>query len=95
MEKTKTEKRKRGLACLSPERRREIASMGGKSVPPEKRAFARDAELAKQAGRVGGAVASPENRMFHKDKDLARRAAQVSAAGRSRRSALKNPAKPE
>ncbi len=81
----KTEKRKRGLACLSPERRREIASMGGRSVPPEKRAFARDVALAAEAGRVGGGSATPENRMFHKDNDLARRAAKASAQGRARR----------
>ena len=81
----KKEKRKRGLACLSPERRREIASMGGKSVPPEKRAFARNAALAAEAGRIGGAAAPAESRMFSKDKDLARRAARASAEGRARR----------
>ncbi len=81
----KKEKLKRGLACLSPERRSEIARMGGKSVPPEKRAFARDPTLAAKAGSIGGAAAPAENRMFHKDNDLARRAAKVSAAGRARK----------
>ncbi len=85
----KPEKRKRGLACLSPERRSEIARMGGKSVPPEKRAFSRNTTLAAEAGRIGGSAVLPENRMFSQDKDLARRAAQVSVAGRAKKAALK------
>jgi general stress protein YciG len=36
-----TEPKKRGFAAMSPERRREIASKGGASVPNEKRAFPR------------------------------------------------------
>ena len=44
----------RGFALLSAERRREIASMGGKSVAPEDRAFSKDRNLASAAGRVGG-----------------------------------------
>lgn len=43
----------RGLAAVSPERRREIASMGGKSVPKVKRAFS-DKKLARSAGKRGG-----------------------------------------
>ena len=81
----KTEKRKRGLACLSPERRSEIARMGGKSVPPEKRAFSRSATLAADAGRIGGSAVAPENRMFHQDKDLARRAARASVLARAKK----------
>lgn len=48
------ERKPRGFALLSPERRREIASMGGKSVAPDDRAFSRDRNLASAAGRVGG-----------------------------------------
>ncbi|MFN3890170.1 MAG: general stress protein [Beijerinckiaceae bacterium] len=44
----------RGFASISPERQREIASKGGKSVTPEKRSFALDRTLAKTAGRKGG-----------------------------------------
>jgi len=47
------EKKLRGLAAMTPERRREIQSMGGSSVPKEKRAF-NDRELAKAAGKRGG-----------------------------------------
>ena len=46
----------RGFASLSPERRSEIARLGGASVPGEKRAFATNNELAREAGRKGGSV---------------------------------------
>jgi uncharacterized protein len=45
---------KRGFASMSEERRREIASKGGKSVPAEKRHFAQNTASASQAGRKGG-----------------------------------------
>ena len=45
-------KSRRGLASMSPERRREIASLGGRSVPKEKRAFS-DRQLARSAGKLG------------------------------------------
>ena len=47
---------RRGFASMSPEKQREIASKGGKSVPSEKRSFAQNRELAAQAGRKGGQV---------------------------------------
>lgn len=54
MKPPKKEKSSRGFASMTLERRREIASKGGKSVPSEKRAFALDRTLAKTAGRKGG-----------------------------------------
>jgi uncharacterized protein len=45
---------KRGFASMSPEKQREIASKGGQSVPPSKRSFSQNRELASQAGRKGG-----------------------------------------
>lgn len=51
-----TEKKPRGFAAMSPERLAEIASKGGKSVAPEKRAFAQNRELAAAAGKKGGMV---------------------------------------
>lgn len=45
---------RRGFAAMTPERRREIARKGGASVPSEKRSFAKDRDLAAQAGRKGG-----------------------------------------
>lgn len=47
-------KRPRGFAALSPEARSAMASMGGKACPAERRAYARDPELAAEAGRKGG-----------------------------------------
>jgi general stress protein YciG len=49
-----TTKKPRGFAAMTPERRSEIARLGGKSVPAEKRQFSRDTDLASRAGRVGG-----------------------------------------
>lgn len=48
------EKKPRGFAAMSPERRREIAAKGGRSVEPQQRSFSRDPELAARAGRIGG-----------------------------------------
>ena len=42
----------RGFASMSPERQREIARMGGRSVPSEQRSFARNKDLAREAGRL-------------------------------------------
>ena len=47
-------KSKRGFASMTPEKQREIASKGGRSVPSEKRSFAQNRDLASQAGRKGG-----------------------------------------
>ena len=45
---------KRGFASMTPERRQDIARMGGASVPSEKRSFATNIDLAREAGRKGG-----------------------------------------
>ena len=45
---------RRGFASMTPERRSELARKGGASVPDEKRTFARDDKLAREAGRKGG-----------------------------------------
>jgi general stress protein YciG len=39
---------------MSPEKQREIASKGGKSVPADKRSFSQNRDLASNAGRKGG-----------------------------------------
>lgn len=51
---TAIKKKHKGFACMTPERVREIASKGGKSIPAEKRSFSRDRELAARADRKGG-----------------------------------------
>lgn len=52
-------KGKQGFASMSPEKRREIASKGGKSVPAEKRSFSQSTELAASAGSIGGRADRP------------------------------------
>ncbi len=47
---------KRGFASMSPEKQREIASKGGKSVPSDRRSFAQNRDLASAAGRKGGQI---------------------------------------
>ncbi len=44
---------KRGFASMSPEKQREIASKGGKSVPSDRRSFSQNRDLASAAGRKG------------------------------------------
>jgi general stress protein YciG len=39
---------------MDDEKRREIARKGGKSVPDEERSFAKDRDLASEAGRKSG-----------------------------------------
>ena len=39
---------------MDEEKQREIARKSGESVPPEKRSFSKDPELASEAGRKGG-----------------------------------------
>lgn len=42
------------LQDLTPERRREISSLGGKALKPEQRSFTRNRQLASEAGKKGG-----------------------------------------
>ncbi len=44
----------RGFASMKQERQRQIASMGGRAVPDEKRSFSQNPGLAAEAGRKGG-----------------------------------------
>lgn len=46
---------KQGLASMSPEKRRQIASMGGKAAHALQRAHEWTSEEATKAGRIGGA----------------------------------------
>ena len=66
-----TDPKPRGFATLSPERLREITSKGGKAVPPEKRAYSQNTELAKIAGTKGGKSVPGERRMYSLNRDLA------------------------
>jgi uncharacterized protein len=67
-------KSKRGFASMSPERQREIASKGGKSVPAAKRSSSQNSDLASSAGQKGGKAVSPAKRSFSRDPTLASKA---------------------
>jgi general stress protein YciG len=75
----------RGFAGMSLEKRRKIASMGGKSVLKENRSFSRDRELASTAGKKGGSAVKDENRPFSRDKALAQAAGRLGGTASSRR----------
>ncbi len=62
MIRPKRQKAKRGFAAMTLEKRREIARKGGQAVKPENRAFAKDKELAAEAGRKGGAQSPGKRR---------------------------------
>lgn len=62
------EKKLRGFAAMSPERRREIAAKGGRSVEPQERSFSRVPGLAARAGRIGG-EAKPKLKSGSSTKD--------------------------
>ena len=61
----------RGFASMDREKQRRIASLGGQSVPDEKRSFSQNRRLAAEAGRKGGQSVSPKKRSFSKDRLLA------------------------
>jgi general stress protein YciG len=66
---------KKGFASMTPEKRKEIAILGGKAVPAEKRAFSTKKGLAAKAGAKGGKTKRP--RSFTLDPDLASRASRM------------------
>lgn len=53
------------------EKRRKIASMGGKAVKKENRSFSKDRKLASDAGRKGGMLVLASNRSFARDRKYA------------------------
>lgn len=75
-------KKLKGFAAMSPEKRRKIASMGGRSVPAEKRSFSVSKELAIEAGRRGGRNVPAKKRLFSLNPELATEAGKKG--GRSR-----------
>ena len=76
---------KRGFAAMTPEKRREIASKGGKSVPASKRSYSKDKALASKSGMKGGRSVDPAKRMFKKDPALASRAGKASVEVRRKK----------
>lgn len=81
--------KKRGLAALTPERRREIARLGGMSVPREKRTFFINPEMAKRVGSVGGLKTPPDKRFFALNPLKAQEAGLKSASIRRAHAGIK------
>ena len=79
-EENEKPKSRKGLASLSPEKRRLIASMGGKSVPKEKRTFSRNRAVASAAGKKGGRTTRPETRTFAVYPELAAIAGRIGGS---------------
>jgi general stress protein YciG len=69
-------KSNRGFASMDRARQREIASKGGHGVPPEKRSFSKNRQLAAEAGKKGGEAVPAAERSFSQNRELA------AAAGR-------------
>lgn len=79
----------RGFAVMDPQKRRAIASLGGKAVPASKRSFSQDRELATEAGRKGGKAQPAASKSFSRDlqraKEAGKKGGQVTAAMRKDR----------
>src|SRR5487761_428634 len=75
----------RGFASMNQERQRQIASMGGKAGPDEKRSFSQTRRLAAEAGRKGGQSVPGSKRSFSQNPELAaeagRKGGQASHGG--------------
>lgn len=70
---------KRGFASLTPERRREIASKGGKAVHAKGTAHTFDSEQGRIAGRKGGKIVSNDTQHM---KEIGRIGGKSRAAQR-------------
>jgi general stress protein YciG len=49
-------KKPKGFACMTPDRRSEIARMGGQAVPADKRTYSIDKFKASTSGKIGGSL---------------------------------------
>lgn len=56
-------KKKRGFAAMSPEKQREIASLGGRTAHMKGTAYEFNAESAARAGRLGGEAAQRNRKL--------------------------------
>ena len=84
---TSAERRKRGFAAMDENKQRQIASKGGKSVPPQHRKFSTDPQFASKAGRKGGQNVPADERSFSKNRQFASEAGRKGGevSGRRRR----------
>src|SRR3974390_198569 len=81
----------RGFASMNAERQRQIASMGGKAVPDEKRSFSQNRRLAAEAGRKGGQSVPGAKRRLSQNRELA---ANPGGEGAARASPMRSEAPP-
>jgi uncharacterized protein len=72
----------RGFAAMNQAKQREIASLGGAGVAPEKRSFSQDRMLAKEAGRIGGKNVPAQKRSFARSRELAQAAGRLGGRAR-------------
>ncbi len=59
--------RRRGFEGMSPERRREVSSLGGKSAHLKGKAHKWNSEEAQRAGRIGGRISKRRKRVLSGD----------------------------
>ena len=76
-----TERKKRGLATLSPERRSEISRKGGIAAHAQKRAHEFTSQEAREAGRKGGEVVSRDREHM---AEIGRKGGEASGLARRR-----------
>lgn len=66
-------------ASMSHEKRKEVSSKGGRSLPPEKRIFAKNPEFAAECGKKSAKIRNSAKRPFDQRDDVA---SQAEANGR-------------
>ena len=74
--------KKKGFASLSPEKRREIASKGGKAVHQKGNAHKFNSETARKAGKIGGKSVS-ENKEHM--EDIGRKCGEASSVAKGKK----------
>jgi general stress protein YciG len=79
----------RGFASMTKEKQKGIARIGGESVPPEKRSFSQNRELASEAGKKGGKNMLGKDRSFFRNRELASEAGRKGGLVRSAKAKLK------
>jgi general stress protein YciG len=84
---TGTDRPKRGFAAMDENKQRQIASMGGKSVPAQHRKFSTDRQFASKVGRKGGLNVLASERSFSKDHQFASEAGRKGGEASGRRRA--------
>jgi hypothetical protein len=80
-------KRKIGLACISPEQRKAISSMGGKAAHAAGKAHEFTPEEAREAGKKGGRVVQEQGKAHRFTPEEAKAARKKVGRKRKKRKA--------